>query len=256
MVHPRAELGDDVEIGPFVTIGEHVRLGRGAIVESGAAIIGWTTIGENCHIYQGACLGTPPQDLKYKPCRSYVIVGDSTQIREFVTIHPGTGPEEATRVGSNCLLMAYSHVAHNCQIDDHVIMANAANLGGHIVVESRVTLGGLTGVHQFCRIGHAAFVGGCAMIRQDILPFVIAAGQPCRPSGINVIGLRRRGFDAERIQHLERAYRIVFHRSLTAADARQRLLEEFPDSEDVRIVADFIPRATRGLARPRGVPAE
>lgn len=252
LVDSGAELGDDVEIGPFVTIGEHVNIGRGTVVEARVSLAGWTTIGEGCRLFQGTCVGTPPQDVKYKPCRSYIIIGNSTQIREYVTIHPGTGPEEVTRVGDNCLLMAYSHVAHNCVLEDNVILANAANLAGHIVVEAWATLGGVTGVHQFTRIGYGAFVGGCSAVRQDLLPFVRAAGLPCRPAGINTVGLRRRGFSIDRIRTLERAYRIVFHRGLTTAESRQCLLEEFPDSEDVTRIAEFIARAKRGLARPRG----
>jgi UDP-N-acetylglucosamine acyltransferase len=252
LVDSGAELGDDVEVGPFVTVGEHVRIGRGTVVEAHASLAGWTTIGENCHVFQGACIGMPPQDVKYEPCRSYVRVGNSTQIREYVTIHPGSGPEEVTHVGDNCLLMAYSHVAHNCVLEDHVILANVANLAGHIVVEAWAILGGVTGVHQFTRIGYGAFVGGCSAVRQDLLPFVRAAGLPCRPIGINAVGLRRRGFSTDRIRTLERAYRIVFHRGLTVAEAGQRLVEEFPDSEDVGRIAEFISQAKRGLARPRG----
>jgi UDP-N-acetylglucosamine acyltransferase len=251
LVDPRAELAEDVEIGPFVTIGEHVKLGRGTVVEARATVIGWTTIGEQCRIFHGVCVGNPPQDLKHKPCRSYIEIGNHTQLREYVTIHPGTGPEEVTRLGEHCFLMAYSHVAHNCVLGEHVILANAANLAGHIVIESYATVGGVTGIHQFARIGHSAFVGGCSAVHQDILPFVLATGSPCRPKGINAIGLRRRGFTTERIRRLERAYRIVFHRGLAVEEAQQRLKEESPDSEDVRRMVEFISQANRGLARPR-----
>jgi len=162
IVHPGAELGEDVRVGPFVVISEHVRLGRGTVVEARASLEGWTTIGEGCRVFQGACVGNPPQDLKYRPCRSYVVVGDNTQIREYVTVHPGTGPEEYTRIGSRCFLMAYSHVAHNCTIGDDVIMANSANLAGHITIESRAIIGGVTGIHQFCRVGYGSIIGGCS----------------------------------------------------------------------------------------------
>lgn len=252
LVDPRAELAEDVEIGPLVTIGEHVKIGRATVIETGASVIGWTTVGEGCHIFQGVCVGTPPQDLKHEPCRSYVEIGNHTRLREYVTIHPGTGPEEVTRVGDHCFLMAYSHVAHNCLIEDHVILANTANLAGHIVIESYATVGGVTGIHQFARIGHAAFIGGCSAVHQDILPFVLATGNPCRPMGVNSVGLRRRGFANDRIRCLERAYRIVFHRGLAVEEAQRRLSEEFPDSEDVRRMAEFISLAKRGLARPRG----
>lgn len=252
LVDPGAELGEDVEVGPFVTIGEHVKLGRGTVVEARVTIDGWSTVAEGCHLYQGVCVGTPPQDVKHKPCRSYIEIGKHTQLREYVTVHPGTGPEETTRLGDHCLLMAYSHVAHNCVLGDHVIMANAANLAGHIVIESYATIGGVTGIHQFSRIGHAAFIGGCSAIHQDILPFVLASGNPCRPLSLNVIGLRRRGFTNEQMRVLEHAYRIVFHRGLSVEEAQQRLLDEFPDSEEVRRMAEFLSLSKRGLARPRG----
>jgi UDP-N-acetylglucosamine acyltransferase len=252
IVHPKAELADGVRVGPFVTIGENVRIGAGTVIEARASIEGWTTIGEGCHVYQGACIGTPPQDLKYEECRSYIVIGNRTRIRECVTIHPGTGPEETTKVGDDCFLMAYSHVAHNCTLGDEVIMANAANLAGHIAVESRAIIGGVVGVHQFVRIGYGAFIGGCSAVRQDILPYVRAAGNPCRPSGLNIVGLRRRGVDQDGIRDLERVYRIVYHAGLGVDQVVVRLQEEFPGREDIDRIVDFLANAERGLARPKG----
>jgi UDP-N-acetylglucosamine acyltransferase len=250
VVHPKAELADGVRVGPFVTIGENVRVGTGTVIEARASIEGWSTLGENCHVFQGACIGTPPQDLKHEECRSYIVIGSRTSVREYVTIHPGTGPEESTEVGDDCLLMAYSHVAHNCSLGDEVILANAANLAGHIMVESRAIIGGVVGVHQFVRIGYGSFIGGCSAVRQDILPFVRAAGNPCRPAGLNTVGLRRRGLSPESIRDLERAYRIVFHSGLGVDQAAARLQEEFPETEEVGRLVDFLGQADRGLARP------
>jgi len=252
IVHPKAELAGDVRVGPFVTIGENVRIGAGTVIEARVSIESWTTIGEGCHVYQGACIGNPPQDLKYEECRSYIVIGDRTCIRECVTIHPGTGPEQTTKVGDDCLLMAYSHVAHNCVLGDEVIMANAANLAGHITVESRAIIGGVVGVHQFVRIGYGSFIGGCSAVRQDILPYVRAAGNPCRPAGLNTVGLRRRGMDQNGIQDLEHAYRIVFHSGLGVDQAVARLQEEFPGREEIGLLVEFLANADRGLARPKG----
>jgi UDP-N-acetylglucosamine acyltransferase len=251
-VHPKAELADGVRVGPFVTIGENVKIGAGTVIEARVSLESWTTIGEGCHIYPGACIGTPPQDLKYEECRSYIEIGNRTRIREYVTIHPGTGPGETTKVGDNCFLMAYSHVAHNCILGDEVILANAANLAGHITVESRAIIGGVVGVHQFVRIGYASFIGGCSAVRQDILPYVRAAGNPCRPSGLNTVGLRRRGVDQDGIQDLERAYRIVFHSALGVDQAVARLAEEFPGRKEIGRMVEFLASAERGLARPKG----
>jgi UDP-N-acetylglucosamine acyltransferase len=193
-------------------------------------------------------VGSLPQDLKYTGAESEVIIGDDTTIREYATINIATAEGERTRVGSHCLLMAYSHVAHNCVLGDHVIIANAVNLAGHVTVDDHAIIGGVTPVHQFVLIGAHAFVGGGSRIPQDVPPFVKVAGTPPLPAGINSVGLARRGFTEDQIARIKRAYRAIYRRGLRLEEAAAEIALE-GDDQVGRIFADFFARSHRGIVR-------
>ncbi len=249
IVHPRAEIGDNVEIGHFSVIGENVKIGSGTKINSHVVLEGWTRIGRNCRINTGAVIGSEPQDLKFRGEESYVFIGDNTCIREYATINRGTFEGESTVVGNNCLIMAYCHIAHNCVLEDRVIMSSFAGLAGHILIEQNAIIGGLVGVHQFVRIGQNSIIGGGAAVRQDILPFSVAGGNPCKSKGLNIVGLRRHNFSPERISQLKKTYKIIFRMKLTEKEAVERLREEFGSVPEAMHMADFIDNSQRGLAR-------
>lgn len=251
VIHAGAELGEGVEVGPFAVIGPHVRLGKGVTVGSHAVVDGHTTLGAGCRIFPFASVGTIPQDLKYRGEPTVLEVGERTVIREFTTVNLGTaGGGGVTRVGSDCLLMAYSHVAHDCRLGNRVILANAATLAGHVTVEDFAGIGGLTAVHQFVRIGEHAYVGGCSAVVMDIPPFCTASGNRAKLFGLNLEGLKRRGFDKEAQEALRRTYRAVFQSKETLA----RCLEKVREGADytlppVRRFVDFIAGSERGVTR-------
>lgn len=248
-VDPGARLGEDVEIGPGAVIGPHVTIGDRTRVGSHALIEGWTTIGSECRIHHGAVLGTPPQDLKYLGEASYLVVGDRTVCREYMTANLATEPGYTTRIGSDCLLMAYAHVAHNCQVGDRVIIANAVQMAGYVVVDDWAIVGGGTVVHQFTRIGRHSMIGGGSRIPQDVAPYVKAAGSPPRNAGINSIGLQRRGVPADVRDMIERAYRIFFRDGLTAARAIEEIRNRWPGVPEVEHFARFCETSVRGISR-------
>lgn len=249
VIDPGAELGRDVEVGPYAVIGAHVRVGAGTTIGAHAIVDGYTTLGEKCRVFPGAAVGLEPQDLKFAGERTYLRIGDRTVIREFATLNVATSPEEATVVGSDCLLMAYSHVAHNCTVGNHVIMANSANLAGHVVVEDYVTVGGVTAVHQFARMGCHSFIGGGSRIPQDVAPYTLVAGNPVRLAGLNLIGLKRRGFDAETLEALELAFRFVFRSKLLVGDALAMARDQVPQLPEVVRFLDFVEQSRRGITR-------
>jgi UDP-N-acetylglucosamine acyltransferase len=209
-VDPAARLAPGVVVEPGAIVGPDVEIGAGVRIASHARVVGWTRIGAGSHIHHGAVVGAPPQDLKYTGAESYVVVGERTVVREYATIHLAAEPGGTTRVGSDCLLMAYSHVAHDCHVGDRVVIANAVQMAGFVTIEDWAIVGGLTAIHQFVRIGCHAMIGGGSRIPQDVAPYVLLAGNPPRLGGINAIGLERRGFAPECRQALERAYRILF----------------------------------------------
>ncbi|HPA44539.1 MAG TPA: acyl-ACP--UDP-N-acetylglucosamine O-acyltransferase [bacterium] len=249
IIHPRAQIGDDVQIGPYSVVGEDVRIGRGTEIGPHVILDGWTTIGEYCRIFTGAVIGSEPQDLKYKGGVSFVRIGDHTTIREYSTVNRGTSEGEETRVGQGCFLMAYSHIAHNCILEDSVIMASFAALAGHIRIESNAIIGGLVAIHQFCQVGKYAIVGGASAVRQDVLPYTRVAGNPCKPYGINVVGLRRHGFSEERMKRLKRIYRIMYRSHFSEGEALDCLHEEMGDDTDAQHIIEFVKRTERGICR-------
>jgi len=250
IISPEAEIAEGVEIGAYSIIGPDVHIGKHTVVGPHVVIESHTDIGERCRIYQFAAIGAAPQDLKFKGEKTRVIIGNDNTIREFVTIHRATAADTGTTVmGDHNLIMAYSHIAHNCILDNHIIMVNAANLAGHIHVEDYAIIGGLSGVHQFTRIGAHCMIGGASAVTRDVAPYLIAAGNHATTHGLNVVGLKRRGFDDETINAIKRAYTLVFRSSLLLKTAIDRIREEVDDVPEVRHFLEFIEKSQRGLCR-------
>ncbi len=255
LIHPaafvdeRARLGEGVTIGPGAVIGPDVQVGDGTHVGSHTLLTGHTTIGRECRIHHGAVLGSPPQDLKFRGEKSFLEIGDHTEVREYVTANVASEEGATTRVGARCLLMAYAHIAHNCELGDQVIVANAVQFAGYVTVDDWAIVGGGTVVHQFVRIGRHCMIGGGSRISQDVAPFVKLAGSPPRLAGVNRIGLERRRFASATIDALERAYRVVFREGLTVGEAAARLREAFPGVPEIEHFARFAETSVRGLTR-------
>ena len=247
LVDPVAELGQGVTIGPWALIGPRVQIGDGVEVGPRVLIERDTTVGEDCRIANGAVLGTDPQDLKFQGEESTLEVGARTVVREFATLNRGTSAAGRTVIGSDCLLMAYTHVAHDCELGNHVILSNAVNMGGHVVIEDWVIVGGLTPIHQFVRIGAHAFVGGGSRIPQDVPPYCRAAGNPPKLYGLNSVGLERRGFSEDVRKALKRAYRILFGSNLNLSQALERADADVPAIPEVRHLLEFIRAGERGI---------
>ena len=256
MIHPTAQidpgarLGANVHVGAFTIIGADVDIGEGTRIGSHCVITGPTRIGRDNHIHSHAALGGDPQDKKYAGERAELVIGDRNTIREFTTFSRGTGDGGGvTRVGDDNWIMAYVHIAHDCIVGNNTIFANNATLAGHAEVGDWAILGGFVGVHQFCRIGAHAFIGMGSLINADVPPFVLVADQYAQPRGINSEGLKRRGFDSERIAAIKRAYRSMFVSGKPMAEALQELDRGAQDSSDVRMMLEFIQASERGLLR-------
>ncbi|KFN41380.1 acyl-ACP--UDP-N-acetylglucosamine O-acyltransferase [Arenimonas oryziterrae] len=249
-IDPSASLGANVSVGAFTVIGADVVIGDGTRIGSHCTITGPTRIGRDNVIHAHAALGGDPQDKKFAGERTELLIGDRNTIFEFTTFSRGTGDGGGiTRVGDDNWIMAYVHIAHDCQVGNHVILANNATLAGHAVVEDWVILGGFVGIHQFCKIGAHAFVGMGSLINADVPPFVLVADKYAEPRGINAEGLKRRGFDAERIASIKRAYRTFFMSGKPMAEAKAELAESAQGSEDVRRMLEFIEASQRGVLR-------
>ncbi len=248
VVDPTCRLGSNVTVGPYTVLGPHVEVGDNCWLGPHVVIDGKTTIGANCQVFQFSSIGAAPQDITYKGELTAVEIGDSTIIRESVTIHRGTPKGGGlTKVGKKCMIMAYCHVAHDCKLGDGVIMANVATLGGHVEIGDHAVIGGLSAIHQFCRIGAYAFLGGMSGANKDIPPFVKYQGQRSNLHGINVLGLRRAGFSRETIEMLREAYRIVFKKAATITEGLDMADSAFPDSPEVKEFTDFIRNSKRGV---------
>jgi UDP-N-acetylglucosamine acyltransferase len=249
VIDPAAQLGDGVEIGPYAVIGPNVRIGAGTRIRTHAVIDGHTTIGAHCDIFPGAAIGLPCQDLKFKGETTYVRIGDETTIREYVTINSSSGEGTATVVGQRCLIMAYGHIAHNCTLGDEVIMANVASLAGHITIEDKAILSGLAGVHQFVRIGTMSMTGGASKVNQDVPPYALSDGNPCRVRGVNVIGLKRRGVAQETREALHSAFKVLFFDGHPMNRAIDILQAEGPHAPEVEHLIEFCRTSERGIGR-------
>ncbi|PKK92008.1 MAG: acyl-[acyl-carrier-protein]--UDP-N-acetylglucosamine O-acyltransferase [Candidatus Wallbacteria bacterium HGW-Wallbacteria-1] len=248
-VEPGARLGENVEIGPFCSVGADVTIGDGTKLLSHVAVAGRTAIGKNCTIYPFASIGHAPQDLKWGGERTIVTIGDENVIREYVTINSAQGEGETTSIGSGNLLMAYVHVAHNCQVGSNVIMANAATLAGHVHIHDCVVLGGLVGVHQFVKVGSYSMIGGLTKVVQDIAPFTLVDGNPATTHGLNSIGLKRRGFSVQDRTMLKEIYRIFFRSPSGLAESIGTIQEQYGDNDHARYFLDFVRSSTRGIVR-------
>lgn len=247
IVDAGAELGEGVVVGPWALIGPGVRIGSGTVVGPRVLIERDTRVGEDCLLANGAVLGTDPQDLKYEGEHSILEVGDRTVVREFATLNRGTEESGRTVIGSDCLLMAYSHVAHDCEIGNHVVLANSVNMAGHVVIEDWAIVGGVTPIHQHVRIGAHAFVGGGSRVPQDIPPYCRAAGNPPKLYGVNSVGLERRGFSPEVRRALKGAYRVLFSGSENLSKAVARAEREVEGIPEVNHLLAFIRASERGI---------
>ncbi|MBI4263607.1 MAG: acyl-ACP--UDP-N-acetylglucosamine O-acyltransferase [Acidobacteria bacterium] len=253
LVHASARIGEGTTIGPYCTIGPEVVIGRRCRIGASVVIDGWTEIGDDTQIYPMASIGLAPQDLKYKGERTRLTIGRRNTFREFVTINRGTlGGGGHTKIGDQNLFMAYVHVAHDCQIGDCTIFGNGATLGGHVIVEDFATISAYSGVHQFCRVGRHAYVGGYSVVTKDALPFGKSVGNRARIYGLNTIGVTRRGLTQETIAQLKRAYRYLLQSKLNASRALVQI-EQDPTltSPEVRYLVDFIRSSTRGVVLRR-----
>jgi UDP-N-acetylglucosamine acyltransferase len=249
IVDSKAELGNNVEIGPFSIIEGDVMIEEGCKLQSHVLIASGARLGKNIFVGKGAVLSTEPQDLKFKNEKTYLEVGDSTVIREFATLNRGTSHSYKTVVGENCFLMAYMHIAHDCIIGNNVIISNAVNMAGHVVIEDYAAVGGLTAIHQFVRIGQHSFVGGGLRIPKDVPPYILAMGEPLQYGGTNHIGLSRRGFDKEVLLEIKRAYKLIYRSNLTVSEAIAEIESTLKSLPEIKNIIDFVEKSERGLIR-------
>jgi len=250
LIDPSAELDEGVKVGPFSVIGPGVRIGKGTEVGPHVVVRGPSRIGEDNRIFQFASIGEDPQDKKYAGETTYLEIGDRNQIREFATVHRGTVQDQSvTRIGSDNLLMAYTHVAHDCRIGDHVTLANAASLGGHVYIDDWAILGGFSIVHQFCHIGQHSFSAMGSAISKDVPPFLMVGGHPARPHGINSEGLKRRQFSAKQLSGIKRAYKILYGAGLPLAAAREQIEAAATECAELRLMAEFLASSERSIVR-------
>lgn len=240
IIAPSAEIDSSAEVGPYSVIGVRCHVGADTQIGPHVVLEDYTSIGARCEIRAGACLGGPPQDVKFKGEESYLKIGNNNIIREFVTIHRATGPGCATTIGDDGMFMAYCHVGHNCVIGNHVIMASWVGISGHVVVEDRVTFGGMVGVHQFVRIGRLAMIGGQSKVVQDIPPFMKADGRPTRVFTLNDLGLRRTGVPAKVRSDLKQAFKLLYLSDLNLSQAIEEIEQEIEPSSDLSYLLDFL----------------
>ena len=250
IVDPRAELDSAVEVGPYCLVGAGVKIGKGTKIHSHAVIQGRTTLGEGNVVFPFATIGSVPQDLKYKGEPSELLIGNRNTIREYVSLNPGTaGGGMITRVGDRNLLMMYCHIAHDCIVGDQNVIANGATLGGHVTIEDFVIVGGLVGIHQFVRIGTSAILGAGSMVSKDVPPYCNATGDRAKLHGLNVEGLKRRGFVKSVIEAIHKAYRIAFQSKLKTEDALTKIRQEIAAIPEVERLVSFIASSQRGICR-------
>jgi len=250
IVSPEAQIGEDCYIGAFSIVGERVVLGDGVRLDSHVVVGGKTSIGDETRVYPFVSVGLAPQDLKYGGEETETRIGRRNHIREFVTIHRGTkGGGGLTQIGDDNLLMAQAHVAHDCRLGNEIIMANAATLAGHVTIEDRANVGAYSGVHQFCRIGHEAFVGGYSVIVKDALPFAVSQGNHAKCYGLNRVGMRRRSYPKETVEKLHHAFHLLLSAKLNTTQAVERIREEITGSDEVDLLVNFIETSERGVVK-------
>ena len=249
IVHPKAQIGSGCEIGPYCIVGEHVTLGDNCKLHSHVVVDGHTKMGKGNEVFPFAAIGMKSQDLKYKGGAPRLEIGDKNVFREGVTIHCGTNDGEATVIGSNNLILIHAHVAHDCILGNGIIMSGFAGLAGHVIIEDNVILAGYVAVHQFCRIGKHAMIGGCCKVRQDIVPYMLADGDVAAPLYINKVGLERHGIPEASINALKQAYKIIFRGPLPLADALTKVETELPQTPEVKHLVSFIRSSERGISK-------
>ena len=250
IVAETAVIGEDCYVGPFCTVGSEVALGRGVRLDSHVVIDGRTSVGDGTRVFPFASIGLPPQDLKYAGEPTETVVGKRNHIREFVTIHRGTeGGGGVTRVGDDNLLMAQAHVAHDCQLGSEIIMANAATLAGHVEIADRASVGAYSGVHQFCRVGLEAFIGGYSVVVKDAMPFAIIQGNHAKCYGLNRLGMKRRGYSKDTSEKLNHAFHLLLSAKLNTSQAIDRIRTEISDCKEVDILTQFIETSKRGVVK-------
>ena len=248
-IHPEAKIADNVVIEPFATIHKDVEIDEGTWIGSNVTIMEGARIGKNCKIFPGSVISGIPQDLKFAGEKTTAEIGDNTIIRECVTISRGTVERHRTIIGSNCLIMAYVHIAHDCHIKDRVILANCVQLAGHVMVDDFAIIGGSTAVHQFVKIGPHVMVAGGSLVRKDVPPFVTAAREPLSYAGINSIGLRRRGFSNEKINEIQEIYRIIYLRGQNNSKALDNIQMEMASSKERDEIINFVRNSDRGVMK-------
>jgi len=248
-IHPNAKIGHNVTIDPFAVISDHVTIGDDSHIMSQAVIMPFSTLGKDCRIFPGAVIGAIPQDLKFMGEETFVEIGDGTTVREHVTVNRGTKDKWKTVIGKNCLLMAYSHVAHDCMVGNNVILANGVQLAGHVEIGDYAIIGGLTGVQQFSRIGAHAYIGGQSSIRKDVPPFVKAAREPLSFMGLNIVGLQRRKFGEEEIKTISQIYHLLFIENRSTTTAIALIKEKMNDSDLKNEILQFIESSRIGIIK-------
>ncbi len=248
-IHPDAKIGEGVEIGPFTTIYGDVVIGEGTWIGPNVTIMDGARIGKNCHIFPGAVISAIPQDLKFAGEKTTVEIGDNTTIRECCTLNRGTKDRMTTKVGSNCLLMAYVHLAHDAFVGDNCVIANSANIAGHVTIGNWVVIEGVVAVQQFIEIGDHSFIAGGSLVRKNVPPFIKVAREPLSYIGVNSIGLRRRGYSDEQVARLEDIYRTLFVHNNSLVTGVKQIVETLPESEESAIVLAFIERSEKGVVR-------
>jgi len=250
IVSPTAQIGRGCSVGPYAIVGDEVALGNGVRIDSHCVIEGRTRVGDATHVFPFVSIGLPPQDLKFAGELTETEIGQRTRVREFVTIHRGTkGGGGLTRIGDDCFLMAQAHVAHDCFIGNNVIMANAATLAGHVIVEDGANIGAYSGVHQFCRIGREAYVGGYSVVVKDALPFALTVGNHARCYGLNKVGMKRRGYSRETITAMHHAFHLLLSSKLNTVQALERIRAEVKNSNEVNELVCFIESSRRGVVK-------
>ncbi|MGA2192867.1 MAG: acyl-ACP--UDP-N-acetylglucosamine O-acyltransferase [Nitrospirota bacterium] len=250
IVHKGAILADGVSVGPYAIIEDQVTIGKGTVIGAHAVIKPFVEIGEDNNIYQFASIGEIPQDLKFQGEVTKLVIGNRNRIREFVTLNRGTkGGGGITRIGDDCFIMCFAHVAHDCQIGDSVIIANAVQMGGHVHIDKHAIIGGGTVLHQFIRIGEYSMIGGGSAVPQDVPPYTNATGNRAELRGLNLIGLSRKGFSDESISSLKKAYRIIFRSGITFKEAKGKVEAEMPLTPEVKRLLEFIDKSERGVVR-------
>tara|TARA_Y100001960_G_C14664939_1_gene822810 strand:+ start:560 stop:1321 length:762 start_codon:yes stop_codon:yes gene_type:complete len=247
IISDKSKLGNNVSIGPYCIIEDNVIIGDNTTIGSHTIIKEYTEIGQDCNIFSHCVIGEVPQDKKYNGEKSKLIIGNNNTIREFCTLNRGTAESGSTQIGNNCLFMAYVHVGHDCILKNNIILANGVQLGGHVEIDDYGIVGGMTPVHQFCKIGMHAFIGGGLRVVQDVPPYIIANGEPLKFSGINILGLRRRKFSSEERNNIKKVYKLLYNSDYNTSQAIKKIESKFEINDSIKNIINFILSSKRGL---------